>query len=173
MATCVVRHRALPRRLYELYDLNHLHLVNMAAFPPTPWGGDFTQGQYRQGQGGEGRLGGGGGVTTVLNLDMQKKIKPKKTLMCLHLPAGQYRQAGLHPATLFTHWYVERDYARELRVWREFVARLGSSQSRCYVVVHDDPSRGFNIDRALFPEVEKNCTEARRRSRFEILPPKT
>jgi hypothetical protein len=58
-----------------------------------------------------------------------------------------YRQIGLDPKCMHTEFRAQRDTAKEdamLRTVRNFVGDV-------YVVLHDDPDRGFVVDRSHLP----------------------
>jgi hypothetical protein len=60
-----------------------------------------------------------------------------------------YKQAGLAWDIAYSHFYLRRDFARENALFSKVMERL---QNNSYIVLHEDASRQFIIDRSKIPE---------------------
>jgi hypothetical protein len=58
-----------------------------------------------------------------------------------------YRQVGLDPDSMYAEFRVQRNEDREARMLEKVRGHVGMA----YVVLHDDPARGYVIDRSCLP----------------------
>lgn len=57
-----------------------------------------------------------------------------------------YTDAGLDYECMYSKFFVLRDFQREQALYDAIVKHLGTDK---YIIIHDDPSRGLNIDESL------------------------
>jgi hypothetical protein len=62
-----------------------------------------------------------------------------------------YDQVGLPLNLMWDNFYFERDMAKEREI---YYRRLGLIENEEYIFLHDDPSRGYVIDRKYIPKMK-------------------
>lgn len=82
----------------------------------------------------------------ILGKSFKLDVKHKSPLK------NSYVANGFDWKLIFDNFHIERDYFTEDFLYRSL---MQSINGRPYIIVHDDPQRGFNIDLNKIPE--KNC----------------
>ena len=65
-----------------------------------------------------------------------------------------YRQCGIKPDACYSHFYLRRNLVRERVLYNSYIEQING---KCYVIIHEDPSRNYFLNISKIPESHMSC----------------